>query len=99
MEGGKLQSLKDAVKGMIDDMAAQNSVPDGLKFALVPFSDFVNVGSYFGPTFDASGIQRNDGASWLDLKGDVPLPQMELTSGVSRFQLFKHLGGTWPGCV
>ncbi len=99
MEGGKLQSLKDAVKGMIDDMAAQNSIPEGLKFALVPFSDFVNVGPQHGPTFKSNGMQNPDGASWLDLNGDVPVPQLELVSGLSRFQLYKHLGQTWPGCV
>lgn len=99
MEGGKLTSLKDAVKGMIDDMAALNTIPNGLKFALVPFSDFVNVGPQFGPSFNAQGIQNNDGASWLDLDADTPVPQLELVEGASRFQLFKHLGTTWPGCV
>ena len=99
MAGGKLASLKDAVKGMIDDMAALNSIPDGLKFALVPFSDFVNVGPQFGPSFNAQGIQNSDGASWLDLNGDTLVPQLELVTGLSRFQLIKHLGATWPGCV
>lgn len=99
MEGGKLESLKDAVEGMIDDMAALNSIPNGLKFALVPFSAFVNVGPNHGPSFNAAGEQNGDGSLWLDLNGYTPVPQLELTTGVSRFQLYNHLGASWPGCV
>jgi Flp pilus assembly protein TadG len=99
MAGGKLQSMKDAVLGLIDTMTAQVPAKDQLKFALVPFATFVNVGDEFGPTFDALGNQRNDGASWLDMKGKINIPQVEFKKGTSRFEVFHHLGQKWGGCV
>ncbi|MBP0439269.1 pilus assembly protein [Tianweitania sediminis] len=100
MAGGKLIAMKDAVLGLIDTMSAQVTNPDDLKFSLVPFSSFVNVGSQFGPKFDNDGQQiPGTGAPWLDLAGLVPLPQMELEAGVSRFQLAYNTSQPWSGCV
>jgi Flp pilus assembly protein TadG len=99
MAGGKLQSMKDAVLGLIDTMSAQVPDKDQLKFALVPFSAFVNVGDQFSPSFDAMGNQRNDGANWLDMKGKANIPQVEFKKGTSRFDIFHHLGQKWAGCV
>jgi Flp pilus assembly protein TadG len=100
MAGGKLASLKDAVIGMVDAMSVQVGDPKKLKFAMVPFATFVNVGPQYGPAFKSNGkIQKNTGASWLDLKGDVEVPQLELKKGVSRFEVFHNLGEEWKGCV
>lgn len=99
MAGGKLQAMKDAVLGLIDTMSAQVPDKDQLKFALVPFSAFVNVGDQFSPSFDALGNQRNDGASWLDMAGKANIPQVEFKKGTSRFEVFHHLGQKWGGCV
>jgi Flp pilus assembly protein TadG len=99
MAGGKLQAMKDAVLGLIDTMSEQVPDRNQLKFALVPFSAFVNVGDRFGPTFDALGNQRNDGANWIDMKGLANIPQVEFRKGTSRFEVLHHIGQKWGGCV
>ncbi len=99
MAGGKLTAMKDAVNGLIDGMAKQVNDTDKLKFALVPFSSFVNVGPGFGPSFKNGKQVAGTGATWLDLQGTSPLRQSELGAGASRFQLNENLGRKWSGCV
>ena len=55
MKGGKLASMKDAVLGLIGTMSVQVDDTDKLKFAVVPFSAFVNVGPKYGPSFRQEG--------------------------------------------
>lgn len=100
MAGGKLVAMKAAVTDLIDTMSAQVKERDKLKFALVPFATFVNVGPQFGPGFDDDGRQRaTSGSKWLDLAGVSNAPQVELSPGASRFQIYSNVGKTWPGCV
>jgi Flp pilus assembly protein TadG len=100
MQGGKLVAMKDAVSGLIDTMSNQVNDKNKLRFSLVPFSSFVNVGPEHGPKFDKDGKQiAETGAEWLDLAGASPVAQSELEAGVSRFQLYANLGQTWSGCV
>lgn len=100
MAGGKLQAMKEAVHTLIDDMSAQVMQKSKLKIAMIPFATFVNVGPDQGPVFDAKNKQvAGSGKSWLDLNGASPIPQGELTTGASRFQVYKNLGQKWPGCV
>jgi Flp pilus assembly protein TadG len=100
MAGGKLQSMKDAVDGMIESMSAQVKDKDKLRFSLVPFATFVNVGPEFGPKFDGQGLQiAGTGASWLDLEGKSTTPQSELRPGASRFQAYRNMNQQWSGCV
>lgn len=100
MAGGKLTALKDAVDGMIESMSVQVKDKNKLKFSLVPFATFVNVGAEHGPKFDKDGVQiPGTGAAWLDLEGKSTIPQSDLVPGVSRFQLARHLGKPWKGCV
>lgn len=100
MAGGKLAAMKDAVNGMIDSMSAQVTDKDKLKFALVPFSSFVNVGPGYAPQFDSTGKQIDGtGAPWLDLTGASPIPQSEFPQDLSRFQVYNNVGKTWAGCV
>lgn len=98
MRGGKLADMQDAVKELIDTMSAQVKEKDKLKFALVPFATFVNVGPQFGPKFK-NGKQMEGGAEWLDLTGSTKMPQAELSDGASRFQLFENMKQSWAGCV
>jgi Flp pilus assembly protein TadG len=98
MAGGKLQSMKDAVEVMVDSMAAQNPNVGSLKFSVVPFSNMVNVGPQFGPTYSKTSVTQQP-ANWLDVMGDSPIAQNDLDTEVSRFALYKHLGVTWRGCV
>lgn len=100
MKGGKLAAMKDATLGLIESMAAQVNDEDKLKFALVPFANFVNVGAGYGPKFDSKGKQiAGTGAAWLDLYGQSELPQSEFTKDASRFQIYANLGQEWRGCV
>ena len=100
MAGGKLSSMKDAVLGLVDTMSMQVNDDKKLKFAMVPFAAFVNVGSQYGPSFDKKGKQIDGtGADWLDLYGRSNLPQSELSPGASRFQLYANMNQKWPGCV
>jgi Flp pilus assembly protein TadG len=100
MKGGKLAAMKDAVAGMVESMSSQVGDPAHLKFAVVPFANFVNVGSHFAPAFDKKGKRvAGSGADWLDMKGSSPISQLELQKGLSRFQMFANLGAKWSGCV
>jgi len=100
MKGGKLASMKEAVTGMIEQMSSQVDSPAHLKYAVVPFANFVNVGPQYAPQYNAKGKRiKGTGAAWLDLDGKSPVPQVELMPGLSRFQLFNHLGEEWAGCV
>ncbi len=100
MAGGKLQSMKDAVDGMIESMSAQIKDKNRLRFSLVPFATFVNVGPEYGPTFNAKGkMVKGTGAAWLDIKGKSDIPQLELKKGVSRFEVMYKMGQPWKGCV
>lgn len=99
MSGGKLQSMKDAVEAMVDNLALQNPGSGSLKFSIVPFSSMVNVGTQFAPQYDAADNVTKKPALWLDSLGQSPTAQSDLDSGVSRFVLYKHLGMAWPGCV
>jgi Flp pilus assembly protein TadG len=99
MAGGKLQAMKDAVNGLIDTMAAQNTRTDSLKFALVPFSSKVNVGAQFGPEYHGNGTVKRAPAAWIDALAKSPVDQSDLDPGVSRFALMRNMGVAWEGCV
>lgn len=98
--GSKLEDMQTAAKDLVDDLSDQVPDKDNLKFALVPFSTFVNVGPEYGPEFNADGsVKAGTGAQWLDLYGKSEIPQIDLKAGISRFALFNHLGKDWKGCV
>ena len=82
MSGGKLAAMKDAVTGLIDTMSAQVSDKDKLKFGLVPFSTFVNVGPGFGRSSTRPASRSTGtGAAWLDLEGGSSIPQHRVSQG------------------
>lgn len=104
MEGEKIANLKKAAKEMITTMTRDLEEKERVKFALVPFSTFVNVGPQHAPTVYRAGNngavkQENDGAPWLDLEGRSTANGAEIVKGVSRFMLFYNLGQQWEGCV
>lgn len=98
MEGGKLSAMKAAATTLIDELDAQVTKPANLKFALVPFSTFVNVGPSYGPQV-VPNVSFSAGASWLDTYGASPMSQSDFGPNVSRFMLYTHLGHSWKGCV
>lgn len=99
MAGGKLSSMQDAVIGLVDGMMDLGMQKDQIKFALVPYAGFVNVGPEYGPTINGLGQIVKPGADWLDQDAKAPVPQSDLPSEFSRFAMFKHLNVKWPGCV
>ena len=99
MRGEKLQRLKEAATTLVDTMSQHNGDVDMVKFSLVPFSSFVNVGPQFGPKFNAQGEVVRQAASWLDTRGTNPIGQFELTRSLSRFEMYHHLGQEWKGCI
>ncbi|KJS19820.1 MAG: hypothetical protein VR78_02630 [Hoeflea sp. BRH_c9] len=99
MAGGKLVSLQNAVVGLVEGMADLGLPEDQIKFALVPYAGFVNVGPDHGPIISGTGAITKAGAKWLDQDAKAQVPQSDLPSQFSRFALFKHLNARWPGCV
>jgi Flp pilus assembly protein TadG len=99
MAGGKLSSMQNAVIGLVDGMTSLGLEKEQIKFALVPYAGFVNVGPEFGPEINGSGKVKKPAASWLDQDAKAPIPQSDLPSEFSRFAMFRHLKVDWPGCV
>ncbi len=100
MEGAKLAAMKAAVNDLVNAMSIQVSDPKNLKVGVVPYAGFVNVGPQYGPSFKKNGqVDPKTGADWLDKKGAVKFPEMELGNEPSRFELYYRMGKTWPGCV
>ncbi|MGE3244873.1 MAG: pilus assembly protein TadG-related protein [Beijerinckiaceae bacterium] len=58
MQGAKLDALKLAAKDLVAALAAKAKTADQVKFALVPFSQWVNVG------------MANRSATWIDVPSD-----------------------------
>ncbi|MCC2097755.1 MAG: hypothetical protein KDJ29_12735 [Hyphomicrobiales bacterium] len=58
MEGDKLEALKVAAKSLVTTVSSKAKEEDQVKFAVVPFSQWVNVGT------------ANRNASWLDAPAD-----------------------------
>lgn len=98
MAGGKLTSMQNAVTGMIDDMAALNLPAGQIKYGVVPYAGFVNVGASFGPVIDSSGYKKA-AAPWIDQDSKADITSTDLPVGFSRFALFDRMGETWRGCV
>lgn len=99
MAGGKIEAMKDAVIGLVDTMSSQVTAKEKLKFAVVPFSTFVNVGPDKGPQYDEDGKTTKLAELWIDQFALNPIPQQDLVKYVNRFATYKRLGVQWPGCV
>jgi len=99
MAGGKLSSMQNAVIGLVDGMTSLGLEKEQIKFALVPYAGFVNVGPDYGPTINGLGAIVKPGADWLDQDAKAPVPQSDLPTNFSRFAMYKHLNVKWPGCV
>jgi Flp pilus assembly protein TadG len=89
MAGTKLAEMKKAAAAMVDELSATPLLRERVRFALVPFSTYVNVG----------GDRAT--ASWIDTEGLVHLPGSIIPSGVSRTKIFRtgFPGEGWKGCV
>lgn len=87
MSGEKLAKLKSASKLLVDKIDAGTKNADNRRFALVPFSTWVNVGP------------DNWNRNWIDKDGRSDVSATNLLPLTSRTALYAALGETWPGCV
>ena len=91
MAGSKITELKKAAAAMVDQLSATPLLRQRVRFALVPFSAYVNVG----------GDKKT--APWIDTQGLVHLPGSIIPTGVSRTKIFQYgfsqYGQDWEGCV
>ena len=89
MSGSKLSALQDAAGTLVDTMF-QNAAPgtDDLKFSLVPFATFVDVGTVYA------------GVSWMDTQGLSPVHSENFSAPANRFDLYNNIANVqWEGCV
>lgn len=86
-DGGKIEALRTGASSMVTTLAAKATTLNTIKFALVPFSNFVNVGSGYKT------------ASWIDTLGLSPYHSSYFSAPLNRFTLYTALGKSWPGCV
>ena len=87
LDNNKFPSAKTAAKSLVTTLASKATASSTVKFALVPFANFVNVGS---------GYQN---ANWIDNNATSPYHSAYFSSGRNRFSLYANLGKSWPGCV
>jgi Flp pilus assembly protein TadG len=90
--GSKIAALTAASNAMVDTLAAaaaHSTDPNAVKFAVVPFSQTVNVGSTY------------QNAGWISPGQPPEYPGTDnfSTQGVNRFTLLQQMGLTWGGCI
>jgi Flp pilus assembly protein TadG len=85
---GKLDALKTAAADLVNILSAEQPNPDMLKFALVPFSASVNVGSQY----------RDSG--WIDINKENSLHGVQFAGSENVFTIYNKLTNkSWNGCV
>lgn len=88
-DNSKLTSLQSAARSLVDTVSAKASATYTIKFSLVPFSNFVKVGSTYS------------NAAWIDQGGASRSSYYDayFSTHVDRLATFTSLGVSWPGCV
>lgn len=89
LDNNKLTNLKSAASSLVDTLSAKASATYSIKFAMVPFSNFVNVGTGYAAS------------SWIDQGGSSRSSYYDsyFSEHADRMAIFAKLGKTWPGCV
>jgi len=94
--GSKISALKSAASSLIDTLAAaaaNSTDPNAVKYAVVPFSMTVNIGStYQGQTWLTGVLPSSTG--YGGLSHDV-----FDTASTDRFVMLSQMGLSWGGCV
>jgi Mg-chelatase subunit ChlD len=88
-DSDKIGQMKSATTSMVDSIFAKAGPSATVKFAMVPFSHFVNVGS------------GNASASWIDQGGATRSTYYDsyFSSHINRLTTYTSLGKSWKGCV
>lgn len=98
MSGSKMSSLKEAATMLVDTLYEPNGSEDFVKFALVPFTGAVNVGT------------DKLGSGWLDEAGAGQAAQQDFGTsytywgistydGMTALDALDHFDADWKGCV
>lgn len=87
MAGDKIDKLKVAAKTLVTNLSTKINDTNRLKFAVVPFANYVNVGP------------ANANQNWMDKQARASYHSEYFDQDVNRFDLYDHLGIAWPGCV
>lgn len=87
MRGDKIVQARAAAKLLVDKIDAATSKTSSRRFALVPFTTWVNVGP------------DKFGEDWIDQDGRSDVSATNLLPRTSRIALYEALGEVWPGCV
>ncbi len=86
-DSNKLSNLITAATGLVDFLKTKATASKFIKFSVVPFSNFVNVGTTWSK------------AAWIDQTGASPYYSTYFSSPLDRFAIYTKLGKSWPGCV
>ncbi len=92
----KISALKTAAASLIDTLAAaaaNSSDPNAVKYAVVPFSMTVNVGSTYKNATWMTGVMPTSSG----YNGTVN--DTFSTAGTNRFTMLSQMGLSWGGCV
>ena len=83
----KIKSLEDAALKMVTMLDGLSKDDSMIEIGVVPFATYVNVG------------EGREGANWIDSEAKSPMHGDNLVDGLNRFDLYKHMGFEWKGCV
>lgn len=96
--GGKLGDLKTAAKKLVDTLYEPSGSDEHVKFALVPFSGAVNIGTsnHNVSWFDKDGLSE---AAQEDFSDDAVYSFNSSLNGKSAFEVLEDYDESWNGCV
>lgn len=88
-DSDKIGQLKSAATSMVDSVFAKAGTSSSVKFGIVPFSHFVNVGP------------GNAAAAWIDQGAAARSSYYDayFSSQINRLTTYTALGKSWKGCV
>ena len=88
-DADKIGQMKSAAASMVDSVFAKAGGSATVRFSVVPFSHFVNVGSTYAT------------ATWIDQGGAARSSYYDtyFSSHIDRLAVYTALGKTWKGCV
>jgi Flp pilus assembly protein TadG len=87
---GKISALRTSATDLVNILFGDNSSPDKLKMALVPFVTNVNIGTAFQSVVDPTSLATANfkGTSWLGCVTERPYPHNIQDTSIAA-------GGTW----
>lgn len=98
MSGSKMSSLKSAAKTLVDTLYEPEGSDEFVRFALVPFTGGVNVGT---DKINESWIDKAGAstAAQEDFKSNYTYWGMSQYDGMTAYEALNHFNADWQGCV